>query len=543
VRAIERRHDLDALRAFAMLLGIALHASLSFAPVPWTVQDSRQNGLFGLFFLAVHGFRMPLFFLVSGYFTMMLWRRRGPGAMLRQRALRIAAPLALGMVTIIPAMNAVSAWAFGSAAPRPNTGPPTNVADAARAGDIDALRALIAAGSDVNQPDAQFTATPLVWAALRGDVEAARVLLDAGAEPNARTADRSTALHSAAFLGRTDLVRLLLDRGADVQARTAAGATPLDSAQADLGYTRGLAGFLGLTLDPPEVLERNRAATRALLVEHGAVAALDLTPQPGWRALVEGLIAMPVFHHLWFLWFLCWLVPLFAIVAGLSERLRLPGLPVWMVVSPARMAWLLPLTLLPQLLMGLVIPSFGPDTSAGLLPAPHVLFYYAIFFGYGALLYDAGDGESRIGRWWWALLPLGLLVAFPVGLATLGTNRFVSAIAQVVYVWAMTFGLIGLFRQVLPRENQAGRYLSDAAYWLYLTHLPLVIGAQAIVRGWDWPPLAKFVLICVGVTGLLLVVYQLAVRYTWLGRLLNGPRTPRVQGATASGGVEVVAAG
>ena len=30
--AYPRRHDLDALRAFAMLLGIALHAGLSFVP-------------------------------------------------------------------------------------------------------------------------------------------------------------------------------------------------------------------------------------------------------------------------------------------------------------------------------------------------------------------------------------------------------------------------------------------------------------------------------------------------------------------------------
>ena len=30
-----RRHDLDALRAFAMLLGIALHGALSFMPVAW----------------------------------------------------------------------------------------------------------------------------------------------------------------------------------------------------------------------------------------------------------------------------------------------------------------------------------------------------------------------------------------------------------------------------------------------------------------------------------------------------------------------------
>ena len=286
-RAVARRHDLDALRAFAMLLGIALHAALSFAPVPWIVQDTRQNDGFALFFQAVHGFRMPLFFLVSGYFTMMLWRRRGPVAMLRQRAARIALPLALGLVTIIPAMNAISAWAFASAAPRGDAGPPRTVADAARVGDLNTLRTLIAAGGDVNQPDAQFTATPLVWAALRGDVEAALILLDAGADPNARTSDRSTALHSAAFLGRADVVRLLLDHGADVHVRQTAGATPLDSAQADLGYTRGLAAFLGLSLGSPETLERGRSEVRALLLEHGAVSTLAPTPRSAGRAVVD----------------------------------------------------------------------------------------------------------------------------------------------------------------------------------------------------------------------------------------------------------------
>ena len=38
----DRRHDLDALRAFAMLLGIGYHAALSFGGTPWLVTDGAS---------------------------------------------------------------------------------------------------------------------------------------------------------------------------------------------------------------------------------------------------------------------------------------------------------------------------------------------------------------------------------------------------------------------------------------------------------------------------------------------------------------------
>jgi peptidoglycan/LPS O-acetylase OafA/YrhL len=128
-------------------------------------------------------------------------------------------------------------------------------------------------------------------------------------------------------------------------------------------------------------------------------------------------------------------------------------------------------------------------------------------------------------------LPAALFLAFPAGRYTIG-DWPAAAVAGVVYVWMMSFGLMGLFRKVLTRERGWVRYLSDASYWLYLTHVPLVIAAQVIVRDWDLPPLAKFVLILTAVIGFLLIVYQAMVRYTWLGRLLNGPRTRR--GAVAA---------
>ena len=87
-----------------MLLGILFHAALSFVEDHpyWPVLDDRQ-GQFGNFLQNfVHGFRMPLFFLLSGFFTVMLWRRLGSISLLKHRYRRIVLPLALGFITIIP---------------------------------------------------------------------------------------------------------------------------------------------------------------------------------------------------------------------------------------------------------------------------------------------------------------------------------------------------------------------------------------------------------------------------------------------------------
>ena len=85
-----RYHHLDALRATAMLLGIVMHGLLSFFENPyWPAQDLQQHKLYETANHAIHGFRMPLFFLVSGYFTTMLWKRRGLGKLLLHRLQRI----------------------------------------------------------------------------------------------------------------------------------------------------------------------------------------------------------------------------------------------------------------------------------------------------------------------------------------------------------------------------------------------------------------------------------------------------------------------
>ena len=190
--------------------------------------------------------------------------------------------------------------------------------------------------------------------------------------------------------------------------------------------------------------------------------------------------------------------------------------------------------MIPQLAMGGGgdFPVFGPDTSAGLWPAAHVLAYYGLFFAFGALAYDRRDRSGRllidtVGRRWSVWLPVTVVVILPLGLLLTFTEDPswpLASAAQVAYTWAMCFALIGLFRRVLSAERRSVRYLSDSSYWIYLAHLPLVIEFQALIRDWDLPATVKFTGLCVAVTALLLAAYQIGVRHTPIGWLLNGRR-------------------
>jgi fucose 4-O-acetylase-like acetyltransferase len=92
----ERLHALDAVRGFALLLGIILHATLSFIPSPtrsWIIQDTHPSMTLALLFFAIHVFRMTTFFLMAGFFAHMSFHRRGAWGFTKDRMQRIGVPL------------------------------------------------------------------------------------------------------------------------------------------------------------------------------------------------------------------------------------------------------------------------------------------------------------------------------------------------------------------------------------------------------------------------------------------------------------------
>jgi glucan biosynthesis protein C len=120
--APERLHALDAVRGFALLLGIVLHVTLSFIPAPtriWIIQDSHPSATLAVLFFAIHVFRMTTFFLIAGFFAHMSFHRRGGGAFVKDRLQRIALPLLVGWPILFATMVPVIFWAANF----PNGGP------------------------------------------------------------------------------------------------------------------------------------------------------------------------------------------------------------------------------------------------------------------------------------------------------------------------------------------------------------------------------------------------------------------------------------
>ena len=93
----DRLHALDNLRATMMWLGIVLHVAVIHlegpSPLPW--HDDRSTPVADLLMAFIHAFRMPVFFILAGFFVALLVQRRGTRAMVRNRLQRLAVPFAV----------------------------------------------------------------------------------------------------------------------------------------------------------------------------------------------------------------------------------------------------------------------------------------------------------------------------------------------------------------------------------------------------------------------------------------------------------------
>ncbi|UDF04461.1 acyltransferase family protein [Asticcacaulis sp. AND118] len=279
--------------------------------------------------------------------------------------------------------------------------------------------------------------------------------------------------------------------------------------------------------------------TVAIMAALKANPSLAHQPAPPPPPLTVGTFPLT---HLWFLYMLLLLyavlVPLRGLLAfidsggglrraadsvfrGVLKSGAAPivfGLPLWLVIQSQ-----------PQWQHWLGIPT--PDT--GLIPNIIAITGYATAFIAGWCLNRNADLLETLHKQW--LINLISAIAFTVAAQWLGGRqaemeagawRALYAGAYVLGLWTWSLGLTGMAVQCLNRPSRFWRYVADSSYWVYLVHLPFVLVLQYLLLDLAAPYFVKLPLAVFATLFLSLLSYQLLVRYSFIGAILNGRKRP-----------------
>ena len=403
----QRLDYLDAVRCFALILGVVFHASLSFIPVfiGWAVMDINTSESVSAFVLVSHSFRMALFFLIAGFFSRMSLKRNASAVFFKVRFVRVALPFVVGWFLLRPLL--VGGWIMGGQSMQ---------------GDVEILFALkqgfanLALNSESTIPSDLFVGTHL-W-----------------------------------FLYYLMLITLLVT---------------------------------GL---------RYIACLNAEVLRHVSQ---------------------------WADTFVLWLcfTPLSKIVLIILTALCLWFMPSW----------------------GL----YTPDKS--LIPHIPTLMMYSLFFILGWLLNRKSisiDAFFRI-RWYDVIIGLTAIIVAIVladyemqwGHPNRVWLKAGFVLSYAIMMWFLVSFSIGLCEKLFSSHKRPDKdfkiqssnlsrklmnYISGASYWVYLVHLPVVVYLQIAVAELPFHWALKWACVCIVTLMFCLLSYELFVRKTFIGQILNG---------------------
>lgn len=263
---------------------------------------------------------------------------------------------------------------------------------------------------------------------------------------------------------------------------------------------------------------------------------------------------MPPWGHLWFLYLLLVLYAMWlsgrALLATFDRRGAIPDLvertlgalvagragPIVLAVVPAWAMYHAPWWLMWQ---GIPAPIMGFFPN---LPA---ILAYGGAFAFGWFLHRRLDWLELLRRDWWLYVVIAAALS-GVSLALVGATpqlhphevaplqRGAYALAYNAAGWCWVFGLIGATVRFLERPHARWRYLADASFFVYIAHLPVLYGLQALLMRWPLHWSIKYPLVVGLTTAITLMMYHYLVRSTLVGQFLNGRRYPRAIRVTSA---------
>ncbi len=108
-----RYHGLDILRSLALILGLFFHASIPFTEIPiplWIIYYESKSWVYDTILMGTHSFRMPLFFILAGFFSALLYRKLSTKNYLIGRTKKIVFPFIASMIVLTPLMIIQYIW-------------------------------------------------------------------------------------------------------------------------------------------------------------------------------------------------------------------------------------------------------------------------------------------------------------------------------------------------------------------------------------------------------------------------------------------------
>ena len=247
--------------------------------------------------------------------------------------------------------------------------------------------------------------------------------------------------------------------------------------------------------------------------------------------------------HLWFLYYLTLLTVLaLAVRAGVGalgaggEAMMRGADAVARWAAKSRLA--IPVLAVPTAGALWFMRFWGMDTpDQSLMPLWPVLAVYVGFFGLGWLIARQGNAiwelsRLRADRWLFAAVGIaGVLWLGGVQGDPADPNYTAAkagfALSYAAMMWSLVLLTMGLFRRLCAEQRPWIRYVADSSYWMYLVHLPIVVWLQVAIAEVALHWTVKLGLVSIATVGIALATYDLFVRSTWVGQVLNGRRRER----------------
>ena len=169
--------------------------------------------------------------------------------------------------------------------------------------------------------------------------------------------------------------------------------------------------------------------------------------------------------------------------------------------------------------------SFNPDFFS--------LGGFAPFFFFGYLLYHHQYWIKRFMKSYvsmlaWSIIPFITYLLLRIGRIDLGEtiSKLLLVISSIIFSWLMILALIGWVSYKFRQSNPVIRYLSDASYWIYLVHLPMILLIGGLLNELIHFSLFVWILNILLTSIFTLLTYHFLVRPTIIGKLLNGRKYP-----------------